>query len=199
MNDFKTWAKALIVVGAALAAGACSTYPDAPRYSTRPMATGGIPQGADPRYPVQPPPAAYEPPPPYAESPEPRRIPYARGDQSDSKTYSPREIRDAGHRFFGRINEGMANVIEYAFQRGGRPNGYILGEEGGGAFIAGLRYGEGTMFMKNGTQQKVYWQGPSIGYDFGAEGSRTMILVYDLEHPSMIYSTFGGANSPRRT
>ncbi len=64
MNDFKSWAKALIVVGAALAAAACSTYPDAPRYSTRPMPTGGIPQGADPRYPVQPPPVAYEPPPP---------------------------------------------------------------------------------------------------------------------------------------
>ena len=148
------------------------------------------------RYGDQAPGRPFEPaaPSPYADGPEPRRIPYARGDQSEGRTYSPREIRDAGHRFFGRINEGMANVIEYAFKRGGRPNGYILGEEGGGAFIAGLRYGEGTMFMKNGTQQKVYWQGPSIGYDFGAEGSKTMILVYDLEHPSMIYSTFGGVS-----
>lgn len=63
MNDFKTWAKALIVVGVALAAGACSTYPDAPRYSTRATPTAGFPQGVDPRYPVEPP-ASYEPPPP---------------------------------------------------------------------------------------------------------------------------------------
>ena len=144
------------------------------------------------RYGDQGPGRAYEPPPPQYD--EPRRIPYARGDQSESRTYSPGEIRDAGHRFFGRINEGLANVIEYAFKRGGRPNGYITGEEGGGAFIAGLRYGEGTLHMKDGTRQKVYWQGPSIGYDFGAEGSKAMILVYDLDHPGMIYSTFGGVS-----
>jgi hypothetical protein len=138
---------------------------------------------------------AYEPAPSYPEErAPPRRVPYARGDQSESRTYSNHEIRDAGHRFFGRINEGLANVIEHAFKRGGRPNGFILGEEGGGAFIAGLRYGEGTLHMKDGTRQKVYWQGPSIGYDFGAEGSKAMILVYDLEHPGKLFSTFGGVS-----
>jgi hypothetical protein len=148
------------------------------------------------RYGDQGPGRTYEPvTPQYPDGREPpRRAPYARGDQSEGRTYSSGEISGAGHRFFGRITEGLANVIEHAFKRGGRPNGYILGEEGGGAFIAGLRYGEGTLHMKDGTRQKVYWQGPSIGYDFGAEGSKTMILVYDLDHPSLMYSHFGGVS-----
>jgi hypothetical protein len=83
-------------------------------------------------------------------------------------------------------------VIEYAFQRAGRPNGYILGEEAGGAFIAGLRYGEGTLYTKDAGVHKVYWQGPSVGYDFGADGSKTMVLVYDLQSPGEIFNTFGG-------
>ena len=179
---------------------ATPVYPPAERapdrYGDRP--TGGdrpfiAERPYDPnRYGDQGPGRAYEPP-PYEPDRE-RRVPYARGDQSESRTYSSSEINSAGHRFFGRITEGLANVIEYSFQRGGRPNGYILGEEGGAAFVAGLRYGEGTLHLKDGTRQKVYWQGPSIGYDFGAEGSKTMILVYDLEHPSGIYQTFGGVS-----
>ncbi len=120
-----------------------------------------------------------EPPPPYV---------------AQDDTYSPDEIKGAGHRFFGRVTENLASVIEYAFQQGGRPNGYILGEEGGGAFIAGLRYGEGTLVTRNAGQHKVFWQGPSVGYDFGAEGSKTMILVYNLQSPSDIFATFGGVD-----
>lgn len=104
------------------------------------------------------------------------------------------EINRAGHRFFGKITSGLAEVIEYSFQNAGRPNGYILGEEGGGAFIAGLRYGEGTLHTKYAGNHKVFWQGPSIGYDFGAEGSKTMILVYNLRSPSDIFRTFGGVS-----
>lgn len=109
-------------------------------------------------------------------------------------TYSPDEILDAGHRFFGRVSSGLAEVIEYAFAKSGRPNGYILGEEAGGAFVAGLRYGEGTLYTRDAGRHKVFWQGPSIGYDFGAEGSKTMILVYDLRNPQDIYGTFGGVD-----
>ncbi|KAB2851716.1 MAG: DUF1134 domain-containing protein [Hyphomicrobiaceae bacterium] len=110
----------------------------------------------------------------------------------DERTFSPGEIRDAGHRFFGKITQGLANVIEYSFKRSGRPTAYILGEEGGGAFVAGLRYGEGIMYTKDGRRFKVYWQGPSVGYDFGAEGSKTMTLVYSLWEPGEIFNTFGG-------
>ena len=80
-------------------------------------------------------------------------------------TYTAEEIVSKGHRVFGRTTKEVASVVEYAFQRNGEPNGYIVGEEGSGAIIGGLRYGEGTLFMKNGFRKKVYWQGPSIGMD----------------------------------
>lgn len=112
----------------------------------------------------------------------------------NTDTYSDREIFGAGHRFFGSISKGLAKIIEYSFSREGRPNGYILGEDAGGAFVAGLRYGEGWLYTKNAGRRKVYWQGPSIGYDFGAEGSKTMILVYNLNYPGEIYSRFTGVS-----
>jgi hypothetical protein len=89
---------------------------------------------------------------------------------------------------------GFAKAVEFTFQRAGKPNGYILGEEAGGAFIAGLRYGEGTLYTKDAGDQKVYWQGPSLGYDFGGDGSKTMVLVYDLQSPGEIFSTFAGVD-----
>lgn len=134
---------------------------------------------------------------PYAERPQ-GGVPYEPRDpgtypeQRDRGTFSSGEIMEAGHRFFGTVTTGLAKVIEHAFARAGRPNGYILGEEAGGAFIAGLRYGEGMLYTKNAGEHKVYWQGPSIGYDFGAEGSKTMILVYNLRAVDEIYNMFGG-------
>jgi hypothetical protein len=107
-------------------------------------------------------------------------------------TFSADEIKGAGHRFFGRVSMEFAQVVEYAFQRAGRPNGYILGEEAGGAIVAGLRYGEGTLYTKDAGNHKVFWQGPSLGYDFGAEGSKTMVLVYDLHSPGEIFMTYPG-------
>ncbi len=123
----------------------------------------------------------YSPPPPGADE----------GPPPDD-TYSQNEILRAGHSFFGSVSKGLASVVEYTFQKAGRPNGYILGEDAGGAFIAGLRYGEGTLYTKDAGVHKVYWQGPSVGYDFGAEGSKTMVLVYNLRDPSQIYHRFGG-------
>ncbi len=113
-------------------------------------------------------------------------------DRPDDETFSEGEITSAGHQFFGSISRSLAGAIEHAFRRRGRPNGYILGEEAGGAFIAGLRYGEGTLFTKNAGQHKVFWQGPSVGFDIGAEGSRTMVLVYNLREIREIYSMYGG-------
>ena len=116
--------------------------------------------------------------------------------QSDGgqSSFSVDEIKGAGHRFFGEVSMDLARVIEYAFQHAGRPNGYILGEEAGGAFIAGLRYGEGTLYTKDAGNHRVFWQGPSVGYDFGAEGSKTMVLVYDLYSPSEIFNTYPGVD-----
>ncbi len=114
------------------------------------------------------------------------------GYANDGGTYSKNEIMSAGHSFFGSISSGLASVIEHAFQQSGRPNGYILGEDAGGAFVAGLRYGEGVLHTKDAGNHRVYWQGPSLGYDFGAEGSKTMVLVYNLRDPQQIYDRFGG-------
>ncbi len=118
--------------------------------------------------------------------------PYRGPDARQGRTYSQNEVIDTGHRFFGSVSTGLAKAIEYVFQQSGRPNGYILGEDAGGAFIAGLRYGEGTLYTKDAGNHKVYWQGPSLGYDFGGEGSKTMVLVYNLRDPSEIYHRFGG-------
>ena len=108
--------------------------------------------------------------------------------------HSSNEIVAAGHQFFGTVTQGLARVIEYAFQKQGRPNGYILGQDAGGAFVAGLRYGEGTLYTKDAGSHRVYWQGPSIGWDAGGDGSKVMVLVYNLRDPGDIYRRFGGVD-----
>jgi hypothetical protein len=108
--------------------------------------------------------------------------------------YSSNELVNAGHSFFGTVSRGLAQIIEKAVSRWGLPNGYILGEEGAGAFIAGLRYGEGMLYTKNAGDLKVFWQGPSIGFDVGGEGARTMMLVYSLPSTGAIYERFGGVD-----
>jgi hypothetical protein len=112
------------------------------------------------------------------------------GPQHES--YSEDEIVRAGNSFFGKVSGGLASAIEWAFQKAGRPNGYILGQDAGGAFVAGLAYGEGTLYTKDAGSYRVYWQGPSVGYVFGADGSKVMTLVYNLRDPSDIYDRFGG-------
>lgn len=116
------------------------------------------------------------------------------GYDGPPRTYSSNEIIQAGHRFFGTVTKGLASAVEYAFQQQGRPNGYILGEDAGGAFFAGLRYGEGTLYTREDGTHRVYWQGPSIGYDVGGDGSKVMVLVYNLRDPSDIYRRFGGVD-----
>jgi len=132
-------------------------------------------------------------------SPPPRNYddggyPEPRGPERDRPaTYDQGEIVAAGHSFFGAVTKGLASAVEYAFKSQGRPNGYILGEDAGGAFMIGLRYGEGRLFTKDAGTHKVYWQGPSLGYDMGAEGSKTMVLVYNMHDPSEIFERFAGA------
>lgn len=110
------------------------------------------------------------------------------------ESFSSEEIVDNGHRFFGSIARGLAEGVEGANKRWGRPNAYILGQEGSGAFIGGLRYGEGTMYTRNAGKRKVYWQGPTIGLDAGADGDRTMMLVYNLPEVDGIFRRFSGVD-----
>jgi hypothetical protein len=138
------------------------------------------PQGA---YPPPPPPP---PPPNYAPGPSPYPPP------APQQNFTPGELVGTGHRFFGTVSRGLATVIETAVSRWGQPNGYVLGEEASGAFFGGLRYGEGMLYTKNAGDLKVYWQGPTLGWDFGGEGARTMMLVYNLPATEAIYQRFAG-------
>ena len=106
--------------------------------------------------------------------------------------YSSNEVIDAGHRFFGTISRGLAQIVEKAGSQWGLPNGYVLGQEAGGAVVAGVRYGEGVLYTKNAGDLRVYWQGPSFGFDFGGDGARTMMLVYSLPATEAIYQRFIG-------
>lgn len=107
-------------------------------------------------------------------------------------TFAPGEIVRAGHRFFGNVSRGLAEVVEKAVSQWGQPNGYILGQEGSGAFIVGLRYGDGKLYTKNAGDRRVFWEGPSVGFDTGGDGARTMMLVYNLPSTEAIYQRFGG-------
>ena len=98
-------------------------------------------------------------------------------ESQSPRTFAPNEVVSAGHRFFGGTSRGLANLVERATQQWGRPTAYILGQEGSGAFVAGLRYGEGMLYTKAGGGSNVYWQGPSVGFDFGGGGARTMMLA----------------------
>jgi len=109
-----------------------------------------------------------------------------------AQEYTAQEIVDSGHKFFGATSGGLATVVEKIFASYGLPNGYLLGEEGSGALIGGLTYGEGTLYTKNAGDHKVFWQGPSLGWDFGGEGSRVMMLVYNLDDVSNLYNRYGG-------
>ena len=101
-----------------------------------------------------------------------------------------------GHAFVRTTlkNVRTGGVVERTFSKYGLPNGYILGEEASGAFIGGLRYGEGILKTKNASDHKIYWQGPSIGWDYGLDGNRTMMLVYNMPTVDFIYNRFYGVS-----
>src|SRR3984893_1464399 len=113
--------------------------------------------------------------------------------QPANPSYSAHEIVDAGHNFFGGVSRGLANIVERAGSQWGLPNGYILGQEGGGAFIGGLRYGEGVLYTKNAGDLRVYWQGPSLGWDIGGAGARNTMVVCSLACPKATSHTCRGA------
>lgn len=112
----------------------------------------------------------------------------------DQESYSVAEITAAGHRFFGSVSGGLATVIERLAADYGQPNAYILGEEASGSFVGGLRYGEGELFSHFGPNRPIFWQGPTVGWDFGGEGARTMMLVYNLPDTKNMYRRFSGVD-----
>jgi hypothetical protein len=113
---------------------------------------------------------------------------------SVSDTYSSQELVSTGSAFFGSVAQGMASLVERAVSNFGLPNGYILGEEAGGAIIGGVRYGQGVMYTRNAGDMSVYWQGPTLGLDLGGDGSKVMMLVYDLNSVNDVFGRYPGVD-----
>ena len=114
--------------------------------------------------------------------------------KTNGQTYNENELVSALSTHLGVTAESAGSMIERLFRKQGRPVGYITGQEGGGAFVAGLRYGDGTLWLKDGRSMKVYWRGPSIGWDWGGNASKVFTLVYGLDDPNYIFRRFPGVD-----
>jgi hypothetical protein len=160
------------------------------------LAAGAAPAAFAQQAPGTLPPASASPDAPLGPAPPPPTVapapPAAAAPARD--TYSADEIVNTGHSFFGTISGGLATVVEKAFADNGEPNGYILGQEASGAVFGGLRYGEGTLYTRNAGDHKVYWQGPSLGFDLGGDGARVMMLVYNLPSIGEMFQRYVGVN-----
>ncbi len=111
-------------------------------------------------------------------------------DESADQKFTQNEIVQAAAGFFGMTSEAVAKAVQKVFSEQGLPDAYIKGDEGSGAFIAGLRYGSGWLIRKNAPPEKIYWQGPSVGFDFGGNASKAFILVYNLGPSDRLFQRF---------
>lgn len=115
-------------------------------------------------------------------------------EAADEQTFDEQGTLKAVTDFFGQTTEGLAQVVAKAFREQGRPNGYIRGEEVAAAVTAGVRYGEGDLVLKSGATKKVYWAGPSVGFDLGANASKVFVLVYKLPDVQAIFKRYPGVD-----
>src|SRR3982751_4905508 len=104
------------------------------------------------------------------------------------ESFSGEELIASGHRFFGTASKGLAMTVQEAVRRWGEPNGYIVGQEASAAVFGGLRYGEGGLYTRTEGERRIYWQGPSLGFDLGGDGGRTMMLVYNLPAAEALFA-----------
>ena len=116
----------------------------------------------------------------------------ALADVGDDAKYTANEVTQAGADFFGITTEAMAKAVQHIFGDLGQPDAYIKGNEGGGAFVVGFRYGSGWLIRKGMEPKKVYWKGPSVGFDVGGNGSKVFTLVYNLKEERRLYQRFPG-------
>jgi hypothetical protein len=178
------------------------TRPPAPAQPA-PKAAARTPDGSWAPKPAPPAQVATAPPPPPPPPPATKSTPTSAAPPPgppgtptsvEEEGYTIDEIMAASAGFFGKVSANLGSVIEHLFKKTGRPTGYILGTEGGGAFLAGVRYGKGTLYMRAGSTQKIFWHGPSLGTDVGADGSKTLFLIYRLNQPDDIYASFAGVD-----
>ena len=126
-----------------------------------------------------------------SERPQPTSVPVPEAP-AETQTYTREEILNSAKTFFGGTTAEFASLIERAFADYGQPVAYIEGEEGSGAFIVGLRYGQGYLQYKGGGRGPVFWQGPSIGFDYGGNASKVFTLVYKLRKTEQLFQRFPG-------
>lgn len=111
-------------------------------------------------------------------------------DTPGDATYSQDTVLRQAEGVFGEGAEGIGELIERSFQRYGRPNAVIRGEEGGGALVAGLRYGKGKLFFAGGGARDIYWQSPSLGFDAGGNAAKTFIMIYNLRATQDLFQRY---------
>lgn len=116
--------------------------------------------------------------------------PFVHAAEESAETFDENSILKAASDFLGDTTEGLAKVIAKAFKEQGRPSAYIKGEEIAGAITLGLRYGEGQLQFKHGGSSKLYWQGPSIGFDLGGNASKVFVLVYHAQNREQLLKRF---------
>jgi hypothetical protein len=112
---------------------------------------------------------------------------------SGNSNVARQDVFSAAEGVFGKGAEGMAELIEDLLRKQGEPSAYITGREAGGAFIAGVRYGSGTLHHQVEGDRPIYWTGPSLGFDFGADAAKVFVLVYNLYDAERIFKRFPAA------
>src|SRR5882762_7995099 len=117
----------------------------------------------------------------------------------DGDTFKPDEVTNAAADFFGVTTEATAKAVQRVFKDQGQPDAYIKGDEGSGAIVVGLRYGEGWLVRKHFDPVKVYWKGPSIGFDVGGNASKCFTLIYNLKDEKRLYQRFPGVEDRKST
>jgi hypothetical protein len=174
------------------AGGMAATGPVAARQDAAvpTMADDTPPARSQPAQPL----ALPEAPPPDIHAPPPASpAEIAARDAAKGGTYQEGDVIGAAEGVFGKGAAGLAGLIEKIFKEQGRPNAYIAGREAGGAIVIGVRYGSGELYHKIEGQRKVYWTGPSVGFDLGGNASKTFVLVYNLEDSQDLYRRFPAA------
>ena len=115
-----------------------------------------------------------------------------RASAAGDDTYKMKYILKKAQDFFGTTTKGLAEAIQKVFAEKGRPNAYITGEEASGAIVVGLRYGRGELNRKNGEKLKIFWQGPTVGFDFGGNASKVFTLIYHLKKTDELFQRIPG-------
>lgn len=170
-------------------------YPAQPTPTEAPSADWNAPAPTEEYYPIDPGPQQAQPAPdaPATARQQPAAPADARASAAVSGTVSQDNVLSAAEGVFGRGAEGLAGLIEDILRKQGEPSAYITGEEAGGAVVFGLRYGKGMLHHQAGGDKKVYWTGPSVGFDFGGQASKVFVLVYNLHDTEDLFTRFGSA------